>query len=663
MIFFNQSTFNLILTFCVLRAYANDAFIDESTNKSSSSSPTVAIIGCGPSGIAFLHAINLRRKKMEQAGDFVGLSKLPIATCFEISSDPGGVWKAQRAHSHLAAETNHTITGKTNMYEALWTNGPKELFEYFDYTFEDHFNQSLPAFLPRELVLNYILKRVQRNEPDFFSHAKFNTEVEFVQFNDPMKKFEITIHDIALRERSTLHFDKCIWAAGWNGLRSIPRSVETVLQEGKFLGSMLHSSEAGDYLSDVKGKRILMIGDAYSAEDLTLQALKLGVKSVYILSRGWNGICCSVVSWPKGDVHILHDMILTDVTETGHGLRFTESTYNETTEEYEYISNGVTTNIEDISAVIYCTGYNMDMSMLDTSLKDAFKTYNKESFQLRKYLAIAGLPTNWKMSNNSLTELIGDVEPAEEIYSEYLGIYPGIYRGFLISNPNMMFMRENGDSPLFELDVQACLLLAHLIGDLDMPSMDNMELWNTEVVINGMQQPSSRYEMDMNYASVWNEEISGDDDRVDVLYHDSFRNIWRNIAQDIQDASFSVDIGTAEELNETGESILRMQHKDDSGRTDIHPKDSDWKTFRDNDPSSFVSLFTGQSAVPFQKHWIDMDEKVDKLDVIATDLFIGQSAVPSQKHWIEMDEKGLELDVVAAYANTSLCHERDMHVN
>ena len=137
------------------------------------------------------------------------------------------------------------------MYEALWTNGPKELFEFFDYTHEDHFNQSLPAFLPRQLVLEYILARVQRNEPEFFKSARFNTNIEYVTFNKSMKKFEVTVNDLTLHQKSTLHFDKCIWAAGDNSLASIPSSVEAVLQNGKFRGKMMHSSAAGNYRSEV----------------------------------------------------------------------------------------------------------------------------------------------------------------------------------------------------------------------------------------------------------------------------------------------------------------------------------------------------------------------------------------------------------------------------
>ena len=109
--------------------------------------------------VAFLHAINLKRKQMEDEGDFDGLSRMPVATCFEHSFEPGGVWRAQRTHSYSDDEINNAYIESNDVYKALCTNRPKEQFEFFDYTYE-HFNQSLPAFLPRKYVLEYILKRI-----------------------------------------------------------------------------------------------------------------------------------------------------------------------------------------------------------------------------------------------------------------------------------------------------------------------------------------------------------------------------------------------------------------------------------------------------------------------------------------------------------------------
>ena len=42
------------------------------------------------------------------------------------------------------------------MYYDLWTNSPKEIKEYPDYTFDQHFGRPVPSYLPREVLRNYI---------------------------------------------------------------------------------------------------------------------------------------------------------------------------------------------------------------------------------------------------------------------------------------------------------------------------------------------------------------------------------------------------------------------------------------------------------------------------------------------------------------------------
>lgn len=126
--------------------------------------PSVAVIGCGPSGMFFLHALALRRAKLEREGNVEALRALPIVACFERASGPGGVWRSNR----FSGDDGGAKSTHTSMYEALWTNGPKEMMEFFDHTYDEHFGQALPTFLPRECVLEYILKRCTKNNPNFF---------------------------------------------------------------------------------------------------------------------------------------------------------------------------------------------------------------------------------------------------------------------------------------------------------------------------------------------------------------------------------------------------------------------------------------------------------------------------------------------------------------
>ena len=45
----------------------------------------IAVIGFGPSGMSFLHAVDHRRKQLEEEGNTAALAELPDVTCFERS--------------------------------------------------------------------------------------------------------------------------------------------------------------------------------------------------------------------------------------------------------------------------------------------------------------------------------------------------------------------------------------------------------------------------------------------------------------------------------------------------------------------------------------------------------------------------------------------------
>jgi cation diffusion facilitator CzcD-associated flavoprotein CzcO len=322
-----------------------------------SAPPTVGVIGCGPGGMSFMHAIATRRKKLEEDGDEEGLSKLPIISVFERSSTAGGVWKSSKDHHYPGVSSSnpppqedvnitdkvHTkgntskdtvvtkkeddvelsVTGtsisstssnqnddvydddatdvvveedndciiekrvdsSTSMYEALWTNGPNQFIEYPDYTFKEHFKQALPIYLPRGALLEYMMARVTRNNPNFFESVKFNTAVNNVSYDEVKRKFVFISIDNIYGERIVEYFDKCIWAAGENGSAKIPRSIRNTLHEGGFEGIDIHSSQAGDMLGNFKDKQIVLIGGSFSAEDIALQAIKLGVKKVRVLDK------------------------------------------------------------------------------------------------------------------------------------------------------------------------------------------------------------------------------------------------------------------------------------------------------------------------------------------------------------------------------------------
>jgi hypothetical protein len=87
----------------------------------------VALLGCGPGGMFFLHALATKRRKLQQTGDLEGLAALPEVTVYEKAPQPGGVWRETTAE---------TPPGSVGMFGGLWTNSASYNMEFFDFTFE-----------------------------------------------------------------------------------------------------------------------------------------------------------------------------------------------------------------------------------------------------------------------------------------------------------------------------------------------------------------------------------------------------------------------------------------------------------------------------------------------------------------------------------------------
>ena len=122
----------------------------------------VAIIGAGPSGLAQLRAFQAAKEK--------GAS-IPELVCYEKQSDWGGLWNyTWRTGTDAAGDPCHG-----SMYRYLWSNGPKEGLEFADYTFEEHFGETIASFPPREVLFDYIKGRVEKAGIRNLIH--FNTNV------------------------------------------------------------------------------------------------------------------------------------------------------------------------------------------------------------------------------------------------------------------------------------------------------------------------------------------------------------------------------------------------------------------------------------------------------------------------------------------------------
>ena len=528
--------------------------------------PTVSLIGCGVSGMFFLHAVASRHKQQIEQGreDVV----LPSVVCFERADEPGGCW---RSPPNKDKELPHNLSC---WYDDVWSNTCKETFELPDYTFQDHFKSEVPTFLPRKPLLNYLVQRTLTADPDLYQQntaaprsgldaplheVRFGTAVTSVVFDKEKNGFTVTSTPMAIPDGNMTdhdeqgpgdqqrksdrketkqeegaggdvrieNFDYCIWAAGLRGLPRLPRSLLKVLQTGflgetdnedvneegvpvPFRGSILHSIQMSspDFVGAVQNKRIVIVGDSNSAEDLSLQSLKWGVEKVYVLSRSGYRDCVYMGSWPgtkrddgtverKVEVHIgMPYRIVGD----GHTVKCCPIIWNHEQEAYELDDDEDEIVLENIDSVIFCTGYVSNKGFLSPELR-------VETDRIMSYTWSA--PADFRMKENALTPDIGHVQPSAEL-SLSGNIIPGLYRTVLISNPKMMYLMDvNSELPVLQLEAFARLSLAYITKEAVLPNTEDMESEIQSQMMDEMNIAYLRWSMDRNFFDALDE--LGDD--------------------------------------------------------------------------------------------------------------------------------------------------------
>eukprot|EP00545_Synedropsis_sp_CCMP1620_P013385 CAMPEP_0119004116 /NCGR_PEP_ID=MMETSP1176-20130426/961_1 /TAXON_ID=265551 /ORGANISM="Synedropsis recta cf, Strain CCMP1620" /LENGTH=582 /DNA_ID=CAMNT_0006955789 /DNA_START=150 /DNA_END=1898 /DNA_ORIENTATION=- len=576
---------------------------------------SVLVIGCGPGGMFFCHALETKRRAL--AGNPEQLAALPNVTVMERAGSPGGVWRSARNHDNnnnnpdselaeekkesdgAATESNHG----TQMYEALWTNGPKEGIEFFDYTYDEHFGRQLPVYMPRQPILEYMIARVVKNCPDFFDrYVQFLTAVQNVIWTDAEQKFTVTSHNTLTGQTATQKYDKCIWAAGDQGLPYMPQALLQKLDG--FNGKIIHSTDTANFGDDVRGKRILIVGGSYSAEDLALVACKVGVEKAYIVTRCDDSAVTWTKQWPGDKVELLLKQTPMAV-ESGSTILMQKLKWV-IDSQYENEEGAEPGRLENIDTIVLCTGYRRQFDMLAPELTEWKKGQHTNTFPV---------PEDWTMAENSLTPLLGDVPPPKE--ARYFGTFVAwsdLYRGVLIDNPNMMFLRtDHDDYPILVIDSNAWLLMQIVTGGRPLPSAEGMKKENIDQALFEMKHyPQARYFMDQGYCEKYT-ALQPESDPTWKLYEEaeakSNRYDFQVLARTMQEGKHPANIGTYEALNEQGETLhdygyLSYYHR-------CHTTTN--TTFRDvKDASKFKSRFTGTESVPLKELWMDLDENTDK---------------------------------------------------
>lgn len=185
----------------------------------------------------------------------------------------------------------------------------------------------------------------------------------------------------------------------------------------------------------------------------------------------------------------------------------------------------------------------------------------------------------------------------------------------------MMFLLDRTENPILDLDIMAWLLLSHIMGDIPVPSQEQMKEFNLKMLLDAFNNPKYR-SCEENFRNRWRsvekEHWSNDwsDERMRHMLNDYLEFDMRILARDSFDAKYPLQLGSSENLSEKGKALAQFNLFCHYHRYDLN-KDDSWKTFRDSDPSSYYSIMTGTKAVPLKCRWLDIDGQ-DLDDIIET---------------------------------------------
>mmetsp|Transcript_16179 Transcript_16179/g.17959 ORF Transcript_16179/g.17959 Transcript_16179/m.17959 type:complete len:404 (-) Transcript_16179:52-1263(-) len=384
-----------------------------------------------------------------------------------------------------------------------------------------------------------------------------------------------------------------------NGTPFIPKKQSTVIQKGGYAGHVCHIAELDeiDIARVVKDKNVMVVGDGLSAEDAVLQLLKLGAAHVHVASRSGEGNCSEMPRWPGDRVTPLW-AVLKSVQGTS-ALVCQEPIWDEETEGYIFNEEKKEVVVPDVSALIFCTGYDISQEFLAPELRMDLEGERSPKRSWKK----------WVMSENPLTKDIGHVKPWKVVRWS-ASVVPSLHRVLLMSNPRMMFLGMIGTLwPLLDADVSAWLALAYVCGEVEIPSEEEMQKQQLEEVEAMMEIPELRQRLDEEYREKWwglEKHWSFEGEDPGGLYTQGIRYQLSQLARDMRLGGYPLDLGTFEKLNDVGEKFLAFAAWWPRTRLKTaDPADAPWRTYRDGWNSVCKSLVTGTGSIPLSTHWLE----------------------------------------------------------
>ena len=175
------------------------------------------------------------------------------------------------------------------------------------------------------------------SQRDLKQFVRFATVVKRVEYNKGTDDFTVTAKNLKEDVETTERFSHVVVASG---IFTVPKTPEIPGIE-RFRGRVLHSKNV-KHLNEFKGQRMLLIGAAWSGEDLAKLCMKFGAKSV-ILSYKYQPWC---PKWPEGIVE-------RPIVERFQG-------------NIAYFKDGTTAEVD---VVLFCTGYQIEIPFMSEELR------------------------------------------------------------------------------------------------------------------------------------------------------------------------------------------------------------------------------------------------------------------------------------------------------
>jgi dimethylaniline monooxygenase (N-oxide forming) len=375
----------------------------------------VCVIGAGSSGIASCQVMHARGLAFD---------------CFEMGSEVGGNWRYDNDN------------GRASAYRSLHANSSRRCMQYATFPIADH----CPDYLSHTMITKYL--------DDFVDHFGFRRKIHFRTEVIRVEPVAAGGWDVTVRQRGTgaVRTERYSTVLVANGHHWDPRYPEPAFPGAdSFTGQQLHSHRYRTP-EPFNGKRVLVVGIGNSACDIAaecsqvadrtliamrrgahivpkylfgrptdhLTLMRLGAKAPLWLQRSAMALLLRIArgrvtdyGLPKPDHPILSaapaisDSLL---SRLGHG----DITVKPNIERFEgarvRFADGT---VEEVDAVIYCSGYKLSFPFLDEILIGA----RDDLLALYRRVVAPKMPGLYFIG---LVQPIGATMPIAEIQSEWV---------------------------------------------------------------------------------------------------------------------------------------------------------------------------------------------------------------------------------------------------